>query len=343
MLPPSRSSPALSRKPLRASASTSSSSSSADDSAPFEPVSMSASEAEAFLEAALGPGGGDGTAEGEAVGSKSARSSSWKARLAAMDRLLGAVSSSSSSLPDSELHLVPPCLAAVPGWNDSNFQVVARALAVVAAVAERSVSSSSSSSPLPSSAAAAGALGAAEKLGDAKLKTAASAALDALASVPSSGGPVLVLSVLKTRATSASKKGGPKLPAEALRWAAKCVDEFGAAACCFGGNNRRSTSSSSPPSPPRFLLSWARQALDAPQPEVRSGATLLLCALYRQCGPAVAAAAKEGLKAAAAASLDAALAGSPFDASFRPVKAQLLVQQREEEELESVLAVMNSI
>ena len=52
---------------------------------------MSASEAEAFLEAVLGPGGGDGTDEtkGEAVGAKSARASSWKARLAAMDLLAG--------------------------------------------------------------------------------------------------------------------------------------------------------------------------------------------------------------------------------------------------------------
>ena len=330
MIPPSRSSPALSRsKPLRASAAaSSSSSSSADDSAPFEPASMSASEAEAFLEAVLGPGGGDGTDEtkGEAVGAKSARASSWKARLAAMDLLLGAVSSTSSSsspLPDADLHLVPACLSAVPGWSDSNFQVVARALAVVAAVAER-FSSSCSPSSMPPSAAAAGALGAAERLGDPKLKPAALDALDALACVPSSGGPALVLSVLKSRATSASKKGGPKLPAEALRWAARCVSDFGAAACCFG-NPRRS---SSPPPPPRFLMAWARQALDAPQPEVRAGGTALLCALHRQCGRAVAAAAKEGLKPAAAASLDSALDGSPFDAGFRPAK-RLLVQEED--------------
>ena len=343
MLPPSRSSaaaasPALSRKPLRASAAASSSCSSADDSAPFEPASMSASEAEAFLEAVLGPGGGAGEAGGEAVGSKSARSSSWKTRLAAMDSLLEAVSS--SSLPDPDLHLVPACLSAVPGWSDSNFQVVARALAVVAAVAERSSSSScSASAPLfPASAAAAGALGAAERLGDPKLKPAASAALDALACVPSSGGPSLVLSVLKARATSASKKGGPKLPAEALRWAAQCVSDFGAAACCFGfGGGSARRSSSSPPPPPRFLMAWARQSLDAPQPEVRSGGTALLCALHRQCGPAVAVAAREGLKPAAAASLDAALEGCPFDAGHSPPRKLLLVQGGEalaEEEVE---------
>ena len=343
MLPPSRSSaaaasPAVSRKPLRASAAASSSCSSADDSATFEPASMSASEAEAFLEAVLGPGGGAGEAGGEAVGSKSARSSSWKTRLAAMDSLLEAVSS--SSLPDPDLHLVPACLSAVPGWSDSNFQVVARALAVVAAVAERSSSSScSASAPLfPASAAAAGALGAAERLGDPKLKPAASAALDALACVPSSGGPSLVLSVLKARATSASKKGGPKLPAEALRWAAQCVSDFGAATCCFGfGGGSARRSSSSPPPPPRFLMAWARQALDAPQPEVRSGGTALLCALHRQCGPAVAAAAREGLKPAAAASLDAALEGCPFDAGHSPPRKLLLVQGGEalaEEEVE---------
>ena len=345
MLPPSRSSaaaaapaaaasPVLLRKPSRASAAASSSSfssSSADDSAPFEPASMSSSEAEAFLEAVLGPGGGDGTdqSKGGAVGGKSARSSSWKARLAAMDLFLEAVTTS-SSLPASELHLVPACLSAVPGWSDSNFQVVARALAVVAAVAERSLSPSSSS-PLPASAAAAGALGAAEKLGDPKLKAAASAALDALACVPSSGGPALVLSVLKSRATSASKKGGPKLTAEALRWATRCVADFGAAACRFGGGHRRS--SPAIPSPPRFLLSWARQALDAPQPEVRAGGTALLCALHQQCGAAVAAAAREwGLKPAATASLDAALGASPFDAGYRPAKK--LLQQQEEEALE---------
>ena len=300
---------------------------------------MSTSEAEAFLEAVLGPGGGDGRArarrcrvqerEVELV-EDAARGDGLLARRPFL-RLLCRTPTSTSSRRAS-----PRC----PGWTDSNFQVVARALAVVAAVAERSSSSScSASAPLfPASAAAAGALGAAERLGDPKLKPAASAALDALACVPSSGGPSLVLSVLKARATSASKKGGPKLPAEALRWAAQCVSDFGAAACCFGfGGGSARRSSSSPPPPPRFLMAWARQALDAPQPEVRSGGTALLCALHRQCGPAVAAAAREGLKPAAAASLDAALEGCPFDAGHSPPRKLLLVQGGEalaEEEVE---------
>ena len=230
------------------------------------PSPLSTAEAQDALSALIGADGVAGLT-----------SKVWKERLAAADAVVEAVGAM-TSLPPSTLL---PALCVLPGWTDPVAQVVGRTLAAVTAVAR-------AAPHLPRDAVAGAAAGAADRLADIKLKTAAG---DALTALSEAGGPTVVSAIVAARGRAAKS---PKVAAEGVAWASAAVDAFG-------------VSSFHVPS----LLDWWLAVTDAPSPDGRKAAVSALATLHAHAGGAVAAAAKARVKPALAATLDAAFAARP--------------------------------
>jgi cytoskeleton-associated protein 5 len=213
------------------------------------------------------------------------KSANWKERLEAMNSVQEKAASLGNSSTEA-LDTMVIGLASFPGWSDSNFQVLGAMFKTIATL------SACEGFEFRHAASALDVLG--EKLADFKLRVPAS---DSLMIIAEALGPRAVIARIEEKA-GAHKN--PKVVAEALNWTGAAVLAFGTE--CLDA---------------KPLISWARQALETPNPVVKGSGAKLIGALHAGIGPAIKDS-LDGLKESQLKSLEAEFARNPFEGGIKP-------------------------
>ena len=213
------------------------------------------------------------------------KSANWKERLEAMNSVQEKAASLGNNSTEA-LDTMVIGLASFPGWSDSNFQVVGAMFKTIATL------SACEGFEFRHAASALDVLG--EKLADFKLRVPAS---DSLMTIAEALGPRAVIARIEEKA-GAHKN--PKVVAEALNWTGAAVLAFGTE--CLDA---------------KPLISWARQALETPNPVVKGSGAKLIGALHAGIGPAIKDS-LDGLKESQLKSLEAEFARNPFEGGIKP-------------------------
>lgn len=213
------------------------------------------------------------------------KSANWKERLEAMSSVQEKAASLGNNSSEA-LDTMVIGLASFPGWSDSNFQVVGAMFKTIATL------SAYESFEFRHAASALDVLG--EKLADFKLRVPAS---DSLMTIAEALGPRAVIARIEEKA-GAHKN--PKVVAEALNWTGSAVLAFGTE--CLDTKS---------------LISWARQALETPNPVIKGSGAKLIGALHAGIGPAIKDS-LDGLKESQLKSLEAEFARNPFEGGMKP-------------------------
>ncbi|KAK9818850.1 hypothetical protein WJX81_005118, partial [Elliptochloris bilobata] len=271
---PARTAPAA-KKPARPAVSQPAAPAIADDDdAALQSGTLSRAEAEEQLVALAG----------EAV-VKGLQSAAWKERLAGMEALQQRLAGMAAPEQAAAASAVIQGLAYLPGWAEKNFQVLAKAFEVIAALAAgEGVSVTKRDAFLAVS-------GLVDKMADIKLKGPAGEALLALSVAV---GPQFVCTQLHKKAAAHKN---PKVLSESLAWMGRAAEDFGLAQLDV-----------------RLLLEWLKADLASTNAGVRNAATGLAGVCHRQLGPGLAGQLREHVKPALMAALEDAFLANPQQA-----------------------------
>lgn len=187
--------------------------------------------------------------------SRQLASGAWKERLAGMATVADAIDAMSPSACDAAAEHTVRALAATPGFDDKNFQVLGKAFDALGSLAAKAPAFSERDG-------ARVVVAVAEKLADVKLR---GPGANALTSVSEALGPSFVLARLRR---SADSHKNPKVTSEALLFCASLLGEFGVHACGI----------------PQ-VIDWCKASLGLTNPACKAAAAKALGAMHAGVGP----------------------------------------------------------
>jgi len=185
-------------------------------------------------------------------------SKNWKERLEQCDALVEGINGNTLGDMTSIGEVIIRMLGTTPGWKESNFQVVNKMFAIVGAVATNSEKMSKKVAALSMATLT-------EKVGDMKLRNAASDCLLDLSEIVT---PQFVCTQVYKHALTAKS---PKVTAEAVGWINTSIDQFGLGHFDIKG-----------------LFDFIQQVLENTNPAVKKAALKLLVELRKVMGSALA-------------------------------------------------------
>ena len=209
-------------------------------------------------------------------------SGAWKERLAGMATVAEAIKAMAPAACDAAAENTVRALAATPGFDDKNFQVLGKAFDALASLAAKAPAFSTRDGARVVAAVA-------EKLADVKLR---GPGVAALTSVSEALGPSFVFAQLRRRADGHKN---PKVTSEALIFCAGAVGDFGVHACGI----------------PQ-VIDWCKASLGLTNPACKAAAAKLLGAMHAGVGPGLLDFLGE-LKEAQKKALEAEFARNPFE------------------------------
>ena len=209
-------------------------------------------------------------------------SGAWKDRLAGMATVAEAIAAMAPAACDAAAEHTVRALAATPGFDEKNFQVLGRVFDALASLAAKAPAFSKRDGAHVVAAVA-------EKLADVKLR---GPGAGALTSVCEALGPSFVFAQLRRRADS---QKNPKVTSEALLFCAGAVREFGVHACGI----------------PQ-VIDWCKASLGLTNPACKAAAAKLLGATHAGVGPGLRDFLGE-LKEAQMKALEVEFARNPFE------------------------------
>ena len=209
-------------------------------------------------------------------------SGAWKERLAAVTTVAEAIEAMAPAAADAAAENTVRALAATPGFDEKNFQVLGKAFDALASLAAKAPAFSERDGARVVAAVA-------EKLADVKLRVPGAGALT---SVSEALGPSFVFAQLRRRADG---QRNPKVTSEALLFCAGAVREFGAHVCGV----------------PQ-VIDWCKASLGLTNPACKAAATKLLGAVHAGVGPGLLDFFGE-LKEAQMKALEVEFARNPFE------------------------------
>ena len=214
--------------------------------------------------------------------SRQLASGAWKERLAGMATVADAIDAMSPSACDAAAEHTVRALAATPGFDDKNFQVLGKAFDALGSLAAKAPAFSERDGARVVAAVA-------EKLADVKLR---GPGANALTSVSEALGPSFVLARLRR---SADGHKNPKVTSEALLFCASLLGEFGVHACGI----------------PQ-VIDWCKASLGLTNPACKAAAAKALGAMHAGVGPGLRDFLGE-LKEAQMKALEVEFARNPFE------------------------------
>jgi cytoskeleton-associated protein 5 len=182
-------------------------------------------------------------------------SGAWKERLAGMATVAEAIKAMAPAACDAAAENTVRALAATPGFDDKNFQVLGKAFDALGSLAAKAPAFSQRDGARVVAAVA-------EKLADVKLR---GPGANALTSVSEALGPSFVLARLRR---SADSHKNPKVTSEALLFCASLLGEFGVHACGI----------------PQ-VIDWCKASLGLTNPACKAAAAKALGAMHAGVGP----------------------------------------------------------